>query len=271
MQLAMLSVACLASAAEAGASLSLRGGRSLSEVVENVTQSEETSSHSAVAGEMLSADLATSMPIPNQTAISEANVSETAFLSADLATFDFMPIPNQTAISKGDGAEVALEPHLLSSVGWSKGGDKMWGRGTGIESITHFNVGYYNQGMDAAHARCGDAHCALMINPPGHRTVNRIHIHFVHYASYGSHLKHRLESQVCRRAGWHGGAPCGGKAAYFPGFPAVFSAAMSGGSIKHAMVIAWPKSCGGRGTIVEVAYDCSLEHQIRGDYNPRYR
>lgn len=239
----VLSVVSLASAAEAGASASLRGSRSLSDVMENVTQSKEASSHSAVAGEQQSADSTTLMPVPNQTDLSEGKVS----------------------------GEDALELHLGSSGGWHQGGDKMWGGGRGIEDINLGNVGYYNEGMYAAHAHCRDTHCALIVNPPGHRTVQHFHIHFVHFKSYGSNLKRSLERMVCSSAGWHGGCPCGGKAAFFPGFPLVFSAAMSEGSIAHASVIAWPASCGGRGTIVQLAYDCSIEHQIRGDYNPRLR
>jgi len=241
----------VASAAEDRISLSLRGSRSLSEVVENATQSEEMNSHSAASGvndgELLASVLATPLPMPNQIALSEGNVSV---------------------------SEDALEPHVLlrSGGGWYQGGDKMWGSGTGVESINSSNVGYYDQGMDAAQARCGGADCALIVNPPGHRTVDTFHIHFVHYASYGTNLKHGLETLVCGKGGWHNGTlPCFGKAAYFPGFPGIFSEAMTGGSIQHASVIAWPESCGGAGTIVELAYRCSIEHQIRGDYDPSYR
>merc|ERR1711972_1001908 len=141
--------------------------------------------------------------------------------------------------------------------------------GGGLESINSGNVGYYDQGMYAAHARCGGSGCALIVNPPGHRTVNQFHIHFVHYEGYGSSLKQKLEGEVCGKSGWHGGGlPCGGKAAFFSGFPAVFSEAMTAGGFAHASVIAWPASCGGSGTIVELAYGCSIEHQIRGDYDP---
>jgi len=155
--------------------------------------------------------------------------------------------------------------------GWSQGGDKMWGRGAGIETVNGGNAHYYNQGMDQARHRCGGPSCALIVNPPGHRTKDIFHIHFVHYHSYGSNLKRELESRVCSRSGWHHGGPCHGKAAFFPGFPGIFSKAMTGGSIHHASLIAWPMSCGGRGTIVELAYGCSVEHQIRGDFNPKFR
>mmetsp|Transcript_118746 Transcript_118746/g.331286 ORF Transcript_118746/g.331286 Transcript_118746/m.331286 type:complete len:227 (-) Transcript_118746:125-805(-) len=156
---------------------------------------------------------------------------------------------------------------LESGQGWYKGGDKVWGNGRGIEVITSKNVGYYDGGMDYARAQCSDPGCALIINPPGHRTVQRIHIHTVHYHGYGKSLKARLESKVCGKAGWHGGGlPCGGRAAYIHGWPKVFSAAMGGGDIHHASVVAWPGSCGGSGTIVELAFHCSIEHQIRGDY-----
>jgi len=156
--------------------------------------------------------------------------------------------------------------------GWSQGGDKMWGHGAGIEVVNSGNVHYYNKGMYEARSRCGGPTCALIVNPPGHRSKNVFHIHFVHYHSYGHSLKHKLESRVCGRPGWHhGGMPCHGKAAFFPGFHSIFSKAMTGGSIHHASLIVWPESCGGRGTIVELAYGCSIEHQIRGDYNPAFR
>lgn len=155
--------------------------------------------------------------------------------------------------------------------GWYQGGDKVWGSGRGVESIQPGNVGYYNGGMHAAGSRCGGAGCALIVNPPGHRTIDVFHIHTVHYAGYGSNLKKSLEGMCCGRGGWHGIGPCGGRAAFFSGFPDVFSAALGGGDIHRASVIAWPGACGGRGTIVQLAFGCSIEHQIRGDYNPRLR
>ncbi|CAE6936625.1 unnamed protein product [Symbiodinium natans] len=158
------------------------------------------------------------------------------------------------------------------AAGWSQGGDKVWGSGRGIEDVNGGNVGYYNNGMDAAHARCGGSHCALIVNPPGHRSINQFHIHFVNYAGYGSNLKHKLEQRVCGKSGWRsGGLPCHGKAIFVGGWPNVFSVAMGGGGMRHASVIAWPGSCGHKGTIIELAYGCSIEHQIRGDYNPAYR
>jgi len=170
-------------------------------------------------------------------------------------------------------SEDSLEPLLLMRGGWYPGGDKLWGSGRGMESITSRNVHYYDKGMFSARARCGGPNCALIVNPQGHRTVNQFHIHFVSYQHWGATLKRRLEKRVCKRRGsWVGGGlPCGGKAAYFPGFPGVFSKAMIGGGLHHASVIAWPMSCGGKGTIVQLAYGCSIEHQIRGDFNPRYR
>jgi len=242
--LILVSAACLAAAAaddHVQSPPSLRGSRSLADVVENASQPEETSSYPIVAGEHVGAGLA------NETGV--------------------FPL-------EGNVSEDAVSPLVLlgSSGGWYQGGDKMWGGGAGLESISSGNVGYYDQGMAAAHARCGGAGCALIVNPPGHRTVNQFHIHFVHYAGYGSSLKRRLEGLVCGKDGWRGGSlPCGGKAAYFSGFPGVFSEAMTAGGFQHASVIAWPASCGGSGTIVELAYGCSIEHQIRGDYDPRYR
>ena len=49
------------------------------------------------------------------------------------------------------------------------GGDKLWGSGSGVESINGGNVGYDNSGMYAARGRCGGSSCALIVNPPGHR------------------------------------------------------------------------------------------------------
>jgi len=244
----ILSVACLASAAEDGASQSLRGSRSLSDAVENLTQPQETSSHLAASG-----------------------VDDGELLAAAWAG----STPNASTPFEGNISEDALGPLALLQAGrggWSQGGDKMWGSGRGVENVNSGNVGYYDSGMAAAHARCGGSSCVLMVNPAGHRTVEVFHVHFAHYAGYGASLKQRLESKVCGAGGWHGGGlPCHGKAAFFPGFPGVFSKAMTGGGIQHASVIAWPGSCGGRGTIVQLAYGCSIEHQIRGDYNPNYR
>eukprot|EP00933_Yihiella_yeosuensis_P005493 TRINITY_DN110013_c0_g1_i1.p1 TRINITY_DN110013_c0_g1~~TRINITY_DN110013_c0_g1_i1.p1 ORF type:complete len:266 (+),score=62.20 TRINITY_DN110013_c0_g1_i1:78-875(+) len=160
----------------------------------------------------------------------------------------------------------------VSTTKWAPGGDKVWGAGTGIEVVNGYNVGYYDSGMFTARAYCGGPGCALIVNPPGHRSIEMFHIHFVRYQSYGANLKRRLESKVCASGGWHGGGlPCHGKAAFFAGFPGVFSSAMTGGNIHHASVIAWPASCGGSGTIVQIAYGCSIEHQIRGDFNPKFR
>jgi len=155
---------------------------------------------------------------------------------------------------------------------WRVGGDKMWGAGSGIEAVNGGNVGYYDSGMDAARAHCGGAGCALIVNPPCCRSVNRFHIHFVHFRSYGQDLKAKAETLTCHAPGvWQSGSlPCGGSAAFFSGWPGVFSKALSQ-SISSASVIAWPMSCGGRGTIIEVAHGCSIEHRIRGDYNPNHR
>mmetsp|Transcript_11955 Transcript_11955/g.24287 ORF Transcript_11955/g.24287 Transcript_11955/m.24287 type:complete len:228 (-) Transcript_11955:132-815(-) len=155
--------------------------------------------------------------------------------------------------------------------GWSQGGDKVWGSGPGMESINIGNVGYYDKGMDAARARCGGPGCALITNPVHHRSINQFHIHFVHYQGYGASLKSKAEARVCGKPGWHsGGLPCHGKVAFFGGFPGIFSKAMTGGDLHHASVIAWPSSCGGTGTIVELAFHCSIEHQIRGDFNAHH-
>lgn len=183
----------------------------------------------------------------------------------------------QNATQQQNGAppgNATLEPGnaTLEAAGWNEGGGKIWGHGAGVEVISPGNVGYYDRGMSKALHHCGGAHCALIVNPPCCRTVNEFHIHFTHYAGYGAGLKQRLERKVCGKGGWHGGGlPCHGKAAFFPGFPGVFSKAMAGGGLHHASVIAWPQSCGGKGTIVEIAYHCSIEHQIRGDFNPRFR
>lgn len=161
--------------------------------------------------------------------------------------------------------------------GWTWGGDKVWGwgsqAGTGVESITSANVHFYDSGARKALSHCGGAGCALIMNPPHHRSKEVPHIHSVRYASYGQHLHEKLEKMVCGSGGnWHRhGLPCHGKAAFFPGFPGIFTKALTSGDISHASVIAWPSSCGGSGTIIELAYHCSIEHQIRGDFNAKFR
>jgi len=263
----ILSVLLLACAAEEQASPSLRGSRALPAVDANATLTTANRTHEAEAGVSEDA-LLEGMLDETGSGLMDGGVNASELTAADLA--ELMAVAS--SLSEGNASEDGVEALLLMSGGWHQGGDKMWGSGTGVESITGGNAGYYNAGMYAAHSRCGGAGCALIVNPPGHRTVQQFHIHFVHYHSYGAHLKRRLESRVCGRHGWHsGGLPCGGRAAYFPGFPGVFSKALSGGGLHHASVIAWPAACGGRGTIVELAYGCSIEHQIRGDYNPRYR
>jgi hypothetical protein len=186
-------------------------------------------------------------------------------LAGQLLVADFATKPMLE--SAENFTEEELQAFARGGGGWYGGGDKLWGGGHGIEDVNGGNAGYYNSGMFQARARCGGPGCALIVNPPGHRTVSVFHIHVVHYAGYGASLKHRLESLTCRSPGWHaGGLPCAGKAAFFQGFPAVFSAAMGGGGVQSASVVAWPASCGGRGTIVQLAYGCSIEHQIRGDF-----
>jgi len=167
--------------------------------------------------------------------------------------------------------EFTLQPNYVE--GWHADGDKEWGQGPGVENIRADNVGYYNDGMQAARHLCGGSGCALVINPPGHRTIRQVHIHAIRYASYGRNLKSSLEDATCGKPGhWaRNHFPCSGKAAFFNGFPGIFTEAMKGGPIGGASVIAWPKACGGSGTIVELAFGCSIEHQIRGDYNPKYR
>jgi len=225
----------------------------------------------ALRGSRSAATLAENATVPAEEGLGGVAAGDGAgeFTAAELAAL----LPNETALAAGNVSEDEFPVQvLLSSGGWYQGGDKMWGGGSGMESINGGNVHYYDRGMAAAHARCGGAGCALIVNPAGHRTVNHFHIHFVHYASYGASLKRRLESKVCGKGGWHGGGlPCGGKAAFFSGFPGVFSKAMTGGGLGSASVIAWPGACGGKGTIVELAYGCSIEHQIRGDFNPKYR
>jgi len=256
-------LALVALAAGDEAAPSLRGDRAVAEGSGSGMTSAAEETHEAAAG--------------IDAAVAPFNGSES--MVQDLA--DLMALArnlSKGSVSEGEAgpeaalSEDSLESMLLMRGGWAQGGDKLWGSGSGMESISSGNVGYYNKGMYAARSRCGGPNCALITNPAGHRTVHVFHIHFVHYGGYGANLKRRLEKRVCGKGGWHGGGlPCHGKAAFFRGFPGVFSKAMSAGGIRHASVIAWPSSCGGRGTIVEVAYGCSIEHQIRGDYNPRYR
>mmetsp|Transcript_61854 Transcript_61854/g.191651 ORF Transcript_61854/g.191651 Transcript_61854/m.191651 type:complete len:226 (+) Transcript_61854:91-768(+) len=130
----------------------------------------------------------------------------------------------------------------------------------GIENCYGKNVGYCNHLMFKAHSYCAGSRCVQIVNPPGHRTRTPLHIHSYHYNGHGASLKRRLESRVCKSGGWvSGGFPCGGRAKYFGGFPAVFSVA--GGGISHACLTVWPGSCGG-GTIVLVSFHCSIEHSI---------
>jgi len=235
---------------------SLRGGRPVAEAIGNDTTSAADETHAAVAG--------------FDFAVAPFNDSDS--MAQDLA--DMMGLARNLSkanVSEGE-AEDSLESILLMRGGWAQGGDKVWGNGRGTESISRRNVGYYNKGMYAARAHCGGPGCALITNPMGHRSVGVFHIHFVHYHGYGARLHKKLESKVCGTHGWRrGGLPCAGKAAYYPGFPGVFSAAMGGGGIGSASVVAWPASCGGRGTIVQLAYGCSLEHKIRGDFKRGFR
>mmetsp|Transcript_21246 Transcript_21246/g.39981 ORF Transcript_21246/g.39981 Transcript_21246/m.39981 type:complete len:235 (+) Transcript_21246:82-786(+) len=191
-------------------------------------------------------------------------------LSGSASSVEMVEDINETSDESDPDAE---GPQLATSWhGWAQGGDKMWGAGTGMEDINSGNVGYYDQGMYAARGRCGGSGCALITNPMHHRSINQFHIHFVHYAGYGASLKHRLEKRVCGHGGWQsGGFPCGGRAKFVSGFPGIFSTAMTGGGLSHASVIAWPGSCGGSGTIIELAFHCSIEHQIRGDYDASRR
>jgi len=183
----------------------------------------------------------------------------------------------QCAMDGEEGTECSLNALQLKTNAeegseWFTQGGKVWGAGLGMESISRHNVGYYDKGMYAARKYCGGHGCALITNPKCCRSMHVFHVHYVHYHGYGVHLHKKLESKVCGRHGWHGGGlPCHGKAAYFPGFPGVFSVAMHGGDIGGASVVAWPASCGGHGTIVQLAYHCSIEHQIRGDYQPGHR
>jgi len=249
-------LALVALAAGDEAASSLRGGRPEAEAIGNDTTSAADETHAAPAGLNVAV-----VPFNDSDSMAQ-DLADMMGLARNLST---------ASVSEGE-AEDSLESMLLMRGGWSRGGDKLWGNGKGMESISGRNVGYYNKGMYAARSRCGGSHCALITNPAGHRSIHQFHIHFVHFGGYGANLKRRLEKRVCGKGGWHGGGlPCHGKAAFFRGFPGVFSKAMSAGGIRHASVVAWPSSCGGRGTIVEVAYGCSIEHQIRGDYNPRYR
>merc|ERR1711972_480887 len=129
----------------------------------------------------------------------------------------------------------------------------------------------------AARDGCPDAGCALIVNPPGHRTQERFHIHFKLYDGRGAALKAQMEAKLCggmeangSRDGADGGDDgwrrwhfvCKGQARFFEHFPEVFSVAMETGSIHHASIVAWPQSCDGRGTIILMNYGCSIEHSI---------
>lgn len=206
----------------------------------------------------------------------DAFTEDVAQESPDVEAPDTDDIEAKAPGTDVDDASVKIIPdleHNLTNLrgkwhGWAKGGDKVWGVGSGVESISSGNVGYYDTGMHEAYRHCHGPRCVLLTNPPGQRTSEIFHVHFFRYKMWGARLKHRLQKKVCEQSGWHSGDfPCSGKAAFFPGFPGVFSQAMSAGSIHHASVIAWPSSCGGKGTIVQVAHGCSIEHKLRGDYN----
>jgi len=252
-----LLAACLASA-DGSAVPSLRGGAA------NATLPEAVSSDPAVADASLAANRA--VAVANET----ASVEEVALEDG---------VPLELLQGRHCGASA---PELCKNGGWFLGGDrdKMWGFGAGVEVIDSSNIAYYDHGMAEAHSRCGGADCVLIVNPPGHRTKEQFHIWFFqydgladHHPAYGANLKEKVESRVCGKPGWHaGGLPCHGQAAFFPGFPDVFSkAANTSEGVRHASVIAWPGSCGGTGTIVQLAYGCSIEHQIKGDFDARYR
>jgi len=162
----------------------------------------------------------------------------------------------------------------LGSCGWWLGGDKLWGCGDGLEVVTEDNKKYYDAGMYAAKKRCGGPECCLIVNPMHHRTVEQFHIHFFRYqGSYAENLKARVEKMTCGKDGeWqHGHLPCHGKAAFFSGYPYVFTEVMKQGDISHQSIIVWPSSCGGKGAIIELAGHCSIEHQIRGDFDASKR
>jgi len=199
----ILSLLLLARAAADQAPPALRGSRSLSDVMENMTTAV------AAADNAASSEDAMLEGVSEETgsSLAAAGVNDSELVAADLA--DLLAMAGN--LSEGNVSEDGMEALLLMRGGWHQGGDKMWGSGTGVESITRGNVGYYNAGMYAARAHCGGAGCALIVNPPGPRTVQHFHIHFVHYHSYGADLKRRLESKVCGRSGWQeGGLPCGG-------------------------------------------------------------
>eukprot|EP00930_Biecheleria_cincta_P004283 TRINITY_DN105189_c0_g1_i1.p1 TRINITY_DN105189_c0_g1~~TRINITY_DN105189_c0_g1_i1.p1 ORF type:complete len:287 (-),score=47.98 TRINITY_DN105189_c0_g1_i1:68-886(-) len=248
-------------AAADGSSVFFRS--SLNALAKNLTRPLDTSAENRTASSRVPPyGVAKNLTRPSDTSAENRTANSRDPSAADISPFGYSNISESILeLSRGDS--------------WGQGGDKMWGVGHGMEDVNANNVGYYNQGMAAAHAQCSDSGCVLVVNPAGHRTVELFHIHFFHYSSYGTDLKHMLENKVCGGGGWHGVGPCAGRAAYFPGFPAVFSKAMTGGrrrkSMHHASVIAWPSSCKGQGTIVELAFDCSIEHQLRGNFNPALR
>jgi len=183
-------------------------------------------------------------------------------------------LADQGALATGMDRRSVWRRHRARTFGgWRVGHSIVWGRGQGIESINPMNLDYFDRGMNVARGQCSSADCALVINPPEARTVNETHIHFFRYEDYGENLKGKLEAAVCEREGWHHSRsfPCDGKAIFVSGWPSIFSTALEAGGLSHASVIAWPASCGGAGTIVQMAYGCSIEHQLRGDFDPSKR
>jgi len=187
-------------------------------------------------------------------------------------------LQRQAAKSEDDSSEDGTDATLHSPGGWTWGGDKVWGwgpvAGHGVEDISTSNVDFYDKGMKKALSHCGGPGCSLIMNAPHHRSKEVPHIHAVPLNStYGDDLHKKLERKTCGSTGeWKkGGLPCNGKAAFFSGFSDVLENAMTSGDLAHASVMVWPYSCGGSGTIIETAYHCSIEHQIRGDFDASRR
>merc|ERR1712187_682751 len=116
-------------------------------------------------------------------------VDEGELPAADVATTP-MPTPNETALSEGDVSEGALQPHVLlsSTGGWHQGGDKMWGSGAGLESINSGNVGYYDQGVQQSDDRGQHPHCQC------YRMASILRRKW-HHCGVGLRMQHRASDQ----------------------------------------------------------------------------
>merc|ERR1712039_1163129 len=116
----------------------------------SMTETEEPHSAEAGAGEDASPQGESEGTEETDSSLAVASANDSDVVAADLAALMIMA----SNLSEGNVSEDGVEALLLMSGGWHQGGDKMWGSGTGVESISHHNVGHFNAGMYAARSRC---------------------------------------------------------------------------------------------------------------------